>query len=216
MLADVRRSAVSGIETLVIDDDTRPVIVGERTNVLGSRKFKELIATGKIEEASEVGRAQVRRGAHIIDVCLQDPDRPETEDMTQFLEMVVKKVKVPIMLDSTDHKVLEESLKRTQGKSLINSINLEDGEERFQKVVPLARTFGAALVVGCIDEDKAQAQAITRERKLAIAAALARHPDRRSTASRPRTSSSTRSSSRSGPATRTTSARASRRSKASA
>ena len=89
--------------------------------------------------------------------------------MTQFLEMVVKKVKVPIMLDSTDHKVLEESLKRTQGKSIINSINLEDGEERFQKVVPLARTFGAALVVGCIDEDKAQAQAITRERKLAIA-----------------------------------------------
>jgi 5-methyltetrahydrofolate--homocysteine methyltransferase len=168
-LVDVRRSAVSGIETLVIDDDTRPVIVGERTNVLGSRKFKELIAAGKIEEASEVGRAQVRRGAHVIDVCLQDPDRPEIEDMTRFLEMVVKKVKVPIMLDSTDHRVLEESLKRMQGKSLINSINLEDGEERFQKVVPLARTFGAALVVGCIDEDKAQAQAITRQRKLAIA-----------------------------------------------
>jgi 5-methyltetrahydrofolate--homocysteine methyltransferase len=169
VLSTVRRSAVSGIETLVIDDDTRPVIVGERTNVLGSRKFKELIAKGLIEEASEVGRAQVRRGAHVIDVCLQDPDRPEVEDMTRFLEEVVKKVKVPLMLDSTDHKVLEESLKRTQGKSLINSINLEDGEERFQKVVPLARTFGAALVVGCIDEDKAQAQAITRARKLAIA-----------------------------------------------
>ncbi len=169
VLADVRRSAVSGIETLVIDDDTRPVIVGERTNVLGSRKFKELIAAGKIEEASEIGRAQVRRGAHVIDVCLQDPDRPEVEDMTAFLEMVVKKVKVPIMLDSTDANVLHESLKRMQGKSLINSINLEDGEGRFHKVVPLARTFGAALVVGCIDEDKAQAQAITRARKLAIA-----------------------------------------------
>ncbi len=168
-LSDVRRSAVSGIETLVIDDDTRPVIVGERTNVLGSRKFKELIAAGKIEEASEIGRAQVRRGAHVLDVCLQDPDRPEVEDMTRFLEMVVKKVKVPIMLDSTDANVLHESLKRTQGKSLINSINLEDGEERFRKVVPLAKAFGAALVVGCIDEDKAQAQAITRARKLAIA-----------------------------------------------
>ena len=168
-LSTVTRSAVSGIETLVIDDDTRPVIVGERTNVLGSRKFKDLIAKGAIEEASEVGRAQVRRGAHVIDVCLQDPDRPEVEDMNQFLEMVVKKVKVPIMLDSTDANVLHESLKRTQGKSLINSINLEDGEERFHKVVPLAKTFGAALVVGCIDEDKAQAQAITRERKLAIA-----------------------------------------------
>jgi len=62
----------------VIDDDTRPVIVGERTNVLGSRKFKELIAKGLIEEASEVGRAQVRRGAHVIDVCLQDPIGPRS------------------------------------------------------------------------------------------------------------------------------------------
>jgi len=168
-IPDVRRSAVSGIETLVIDEDTRPVIVGERTNVLGSRKFKQLIAAGAIEEASEIGRLQVRRGAHLIDVCLQDPDRPEVEDVTKFLEMVAKKVKVPIMLDSTDAKVLEEGLKRTQGKSLINSINLEDGEERFKRVVPLARTFGAALVVGCIDEDKAQAQAVTRARKLAIA-----------------------------------------------
>src|SRR6266446_1642820 len=168
-IPDVRRSAVSGIETLVIDEDTRPIIVGERTNVLGSRKFKQLIAAGAIEEASEIGRLQVRRGAHLIDVCLQDPDRPEVEDVTKFLEMVAKKVKVPIMLDSTDAKVLEEGLKRTQGKSLINSINLEDGEERFKRVVPLARTFGAALVVGCIDEDKAQAQAVTRARKLAIA-----------------------------------------------
>jgi len=166
---DVRRTAVSGIETLVIDEDTRPVIVGERTNVLGSRKFKRLIAEGGIEEASEIGRLQVRRGAHVLDVCLQDPDRDEVADVTAFLEMVAKKVKVPIMLDSTDHVVLEEGLKRTQGKSIINSVNLEDGEERFQKVVPMARAYGAALIVGCIDEDKEQAQAITRERKLAIA-----------------------------------------------
>ena len=73
------------------------------------------------------------------------------------------------MIDSTDARVIEESLKRAPGKSIINSINLEDGEERFQRVVPLARRYGAALVVGCIDEDKQQAQAVTRERKLAIA-----------------------------------------------
>ena len=164
-----RRSVVSGLETLVVDQDTRPVIVGERTNVLGSKKFKQLIADGKIEEASEIGRLQVRRGAHVLDVCLQDPDRTETEDLTAFLEMLVKKVKVPIMLDSTDAAALEAALARTQGKSLINSVNLEDGEERFRHVVPLARSYGAALVVGCIDEDKQQAQAITRERKLAIA-----------------------------------------------
>ena len=165
------RSAVSGIETLIVDDSTRPAIVGERTNVLGSRKFKRLIGQGKFEEASEVGRMQVRRGAHIVDVCLQDPDRNETEDLTQLLAHLVKKVKVPLMIDSTDYRVIEEALKRTQGKSIINSINLEDGEdsERLLKVLELTRRYGAALVVGCIDEDKQQAQAVTRERKLAIA-----------------------------------------------
>ncbi len=169
--SSLRRCVVSGIETMVIDQDTRPVIVGERTNVLGSRKFKRLINQAKFEEASEVGRAQVRRGAHIVDVNLQDPDREEIADVTRFLEIEVKKVKVPLMIDSTDYKVIEEALKRTPGKSLINSINLEDGEDsdRFQTVIRLARRFGAAIVVGCIDEDKQQAQAITRERKLQIA-----------------------------------------------
>jgi 5-methyltetrahydrofolate--homocysteine methyltransferase len=166
---EVRRSVVSGIETLVIDEDTRPVIVGERTNVLGSRKFRELIADAKFEEAAEVGRVQVRRGAHILDVCLQDPDRDERQDVAAFLDVLVKKIKVPIMIDSTDWRVIEDSLTRTQGKSIINSINLEDGEERFERVVPLARRYGAALVVGCIDEDKEQAQAITQARKLEIA-----------------------------------------------
>jgi len=164
-----RHSVVCGLETLLVDDDTRPVIVGERTNVLGSKKFKQLIAEGKIEEASEIGRLQVRRGAHILDVCLQDPDRNEIEDLTRFLTMLGKKVKVPIMIDTTDAAALEAALEHTQGKSIVNSINLEDGEERFERVVPLARRYGAALVVGCIDEDKQQAQAITRERKLAIA-----------------------------------------------
>ncbi len=167
--ASVRRSVVSGIETFVIDDSTRPAVVGERTNVLGSRKFKRLIAEGKFEESAEIGRLQVRKGANILDVCLQDPDRDEAADMDRFLNLLVKKVKVPLMIDSTDPAVIEEALKRTPGKSIINSINLEDGEERFRRVVPLARRYGAALVVGCIDEDKQQAQAITRQRKLAIA-----------------------------------------------
>src|SRR5579863_8147294 len=165
--SSLRRSVISGIEPLVIDENTRPVIVGERTNVLGSRKFKRLVAAGKLEEAAEVGRLQVRRGAHVVDVCLQDPDRNEIADLTGFLEIEVKQVKVPLMIDSTDAVAIEEALKRAPGKSIINSVNLEDGEERFQRVVPLARRYGAALVVGCIDEDKQQAQAITRARKLA-------------------------------------------------
>ena len=160
---------VSGIEALVIDQDTRPAIVGERTNVLGSRRFRRLIGRGGFEEAAEIGRRQVRNGAHILDVCLQDPDRDEMADIITFLDLLTKKVKSPIMIDSTDASVIAESLKRLQGKSIINSVNLEDGEARFQAVAPLARAYGAALVVGCIDDDKEQAQAITRQRKLEIA-----------------------------------------------
>ena len=160
---------VSGIEAVVVNEDTRPTVVGERTNVLGSRRFKRLIAGERFEEAAEIGRRQVRNGAHVLDVCLQDPDRDETVDVIKFLDQLNRRVKAPIMIDSTDAAVIEESLKRLQGKSIINSINLEDGEERFQRVVPLARRYGAALVVGCIDDDPNQAQAITRERKLEIA-----------------------------------------------
>ena len=167
--AQPNETRVSGIEALVVDEDTRPVVVGERTNVLGSRQFRRLIGRGGFEEASEVGRRQVRNGAHVLDVCLQDPDRDELSDVIQFLDFVTKKVKAPIMIDSTDAMVIEESLKRLQGKSIINSINLEDGETRFQAVVPLAQRYGAALVVGCIDDDKEQAQAVTKERKLEVA-----------------------------------------------
>ena len=168
-LVQSSETRVSGIEALVVDEDTRPAIVGERTNVLGSRRFRRLINQGAFEEAAEVGRRQVRNGAHMLDVCLQDPDRDEPADMTAFLDLLTKKVKAPIMIDSTDAAVIELALKRLQGKSIINSVNLEDGETRFQAVVPLARRYGAALVVGCIDEDKEQAQAITRQRKLDIA-----------------------------------------------
>ena len=160
---------VSGIEALLVDDQVRPAIVGERTNVLGSRRFRRLINDGAFEEAAEIGRRQARNGAHILDVCLQDPDRDEAADMAQFLELVTRKVKTPIMIDSTDAAVIELSLKRLQGKSIINSVNLEDGEARFQAVAPLARRYGAALVVGCIDDDPQQAQAITRQRKLEVA-----------------------------------------------
>jgi len=158
--------AVSGIETVYIEDANRPYMVGERTNVLGSRKFKRLIAEGKYEEASEVARAQVKNGAYVIDVCLQDPDRDETADMIAFLEHATKKVKVPFMIDSTDAEVVDRSLRYIQGKSIINSINLEDGEEKFERVVPIMHRYGAAAVVGTIDE---RGQAITREDKLQVA-----------------------------------------------
>ncbi|WP_216829273.1 methionine synthase [Alkalihalobacterium elongatum] len=158
--------AVSGIEPLVYDESMRPLFVGERTNVIGSRKFKTLIADGLYEEASEIARSQVKKGAHIIDVCLADPDREEKEDMEQFLKYVVNKVKVPLMIDSTDEEVIELALTYSQGKAIINSINLEDGEERFEKVVPLIHRYGAAVVVGTIDEE---GMAVTAKRKLEVA-----------------------------------------------
>jgi 5-methyltetrahydrofolate--homocysteine methyltransferase len=164
-----RAAAVSGIEVLYPSDDNRPVIVGERTNVIGSRRFKELIVEDKFEEAAELGRAQVRSGGQVLDVCLANPDRDEASDMERFMAFITKKVKVPLMIDSTDSAVIELALERCQGKAIVNSINLEDGEERFEKVVPLLRSYGGAVVVGCIDENKQQGMAVTRERKLAIA-----------------------------------------------
>jgi 5-methyltetrahydrofolate--homocysteine methyltransferase len=131
--------------------------------------FKTLVAEEKWEEASEVARRQVRGGAHIVDVCLQSTERDEKKDIEPFYEKLIRKVKTPVMIDTTDPSAIEIALTYCQGKSIINSINLEDGEEKFERVVPLAHDFGAAVVVGCIDEDKEQAQAFTRERKLAIA-----------------------------------------------
>src|SRR5215813_6159189 len=163
------KTLVSGIEMLEVDVDNRPVLIGERTNVLGSRKFKRLVAEGQFEASAEIARAQVKGGAQVIDVCLQDPDRDEAADAGKFLERATKMVKVPLMLDSTDAKVLELGLKWSQGKSVINSVNLEDGEERFRLVVPLAQRYGAALVVGTIDEDPVHGMGVTRQRKLEIA-----------------------------------------------
>ncbi|MBC7928068.1 MAG: homocysteine S-methyltransferase family protein, partial [Bryobacteraceae bacterium] len=163
------RTYFSGIDLLEADDQNRPLIVGERTNVIGSRLFKDLIAQENWEEASEIARRQVRNGAHIVDVCLQSTDRDELEDIAPFYEMLIRKVKAPIMIDTTDPKGVELALTYCQGKSIINSVNLEDGEEKFEKLCPIAKAYGAALVVGTIDEDPVQAQAFTRERKLAVA-----------------------------------------------
>ncbi|WP_394233380.1 methionine synthase [Niallia oryzisoli] len=158
---------VSGIEPFIYDDPTlRPIMVGERTNVIGSRKFKRLIAEGKFEEAAEIARAQVKKGAHVIDICLADPDRDEMADMENFIKEVVKKVKVPLVIDSTDDAVIEKALSYSQGKAIINSINLEDGEDRFKAIAPLVHKYGAAVVVGTIDE---KGMGVTAEKKLEIA-----------------------------------------------
>ncbi len=167
--AEPHRAVYSGIETIEADDQTRPLLVGERTNVIGSRLFKNLVAEEKWEEATEIARRQVKGGAHIVDVCLQSTERDEKKDIPVFYEKLIRKIKAPVMIDTTDPSAVQLALTYCQGKAIINSINLEDGEEKFEKVVPIAHAYGAAVVVGCIDEDPLQAQAFTRERKLAIA-----------------------------------------------
>jgi 5-methyltetrahydrofolate--homocysteine methyltransferase len=154
-----RKSFYTGIELVEASDDTRPLLVGERTNEVGSRAFKRLITEEKFEEATEIARAQVKGGAHIIDINLENTDRDELADIDRFYEKVIHKVKVPLMIDSTNPRAVERALTYCQGKSIINSINFEDGEEKFHHILPLVKRYGAAVIIGSIDEDKQQAQA---------------------------------------------------------
>ena len=109
---------ISGIEVFYPTDDNRAVFVGERTNVIGSRRFKELIVGEQFEEAAEIGRAQVRGSAQVLDVCLANPDRDEADDMNRFMTHLTRKVKVPLMIDSTDAGVLELALRHCQGRTV--------------------------------------------------------------------------------------------------
>ncbi|MFA5879701.1 MAG: homocysteine S-methyltransferase family protein, partial [Candidatus Margulisiibacteriota bacterium] len=141
---------ISGNDALTIDSDSRPYLVGERANVIGSRAFKRLIEADDFDAAAEIVRKQVGSGAHVIDICLTNPDRDEVEDTNTFLKIVTKLVKVPLMIDSQDEKVLLTAFKLNQGKIILNSVNLENGEELFAKLLPLVKLFGAAVVVGTI------------------------------------------------------------------
>ena len=134
------RAYYSNKELVEAEESNRPLIVGERTNVIGSRLFKNMVAEEKWEEATEIARWQIRNGAHIVDVCLQSSDRDEIKDIPPFYEKLIRKIKAPIMIDTTDPKGIELALTYCQGKSIINSINLEDGEEKFERVCPLGQS----------------------------------------------------------------------------
>jgi 5-methyltetrahydrofolate--homocysteine methyltransferase len=158
-------SRVTGIESLVFENDGRPYIVGERTNVIGSRAFKKLIVEEKFEEAAEIARKQVRSGAHVIDACLSNPDRDEVDDIRSFMSISSKLVKAPFMIDSQMADVVETAFQYTQGKCILNSVNLEDDGKAIKALVPIAKRYGAALVVGCIAEE----MAVTAAEKLDVA-----------------------------------------------
>ncbi|MGD8439260.1 MAG: methionine synthase [Holophagae bacterium] len=170
-LPDRRSTRVffSGIDLVESTPSNRPLLVGERTNVLGSRKFRRLVSEERWDEAAEIGRAQVRSGAQIVDVCLTTTERDELADIRSFYERLTRSVKAPFMIDATDPVAVELALTFCQGRSIVNSINLENGEQRFREICPLLERYGAAVVVGTIDDDADDAQAFTRERKLEVA-----------------------------------------------
>ncbi|MFG0258047.1 MAG: methionine synthase [Phycisphaerales bacterium JB043] len=149
--------------------DASFLIIGERTNSNGSRKFKRLLNEGDWDQLITVAREQVRDGSHVIDVCVDEVGRDGVEDMTTLLHHYAQHVTVPIMIDSTDPRVMEAGLQSAPGKCIINSMNLEDGEEKLAHICRLARRFGAAVVAGTIDDDPEEAMGKTADRKLAIA-----------------------------------------------
>ncbi len=148
------------------EQEPKPLIVGERTNANGSKKFRDLLAKEDYDALTEMGKEEVHEGAHLIDLCTAYVGRDEIKDMTECVKRMALNVRLPLMIDSTEAPVIEEALKRAGGRCVINSINLEDGEERMNKVCPMAKTYGAALVALTIDE---KGMAKTRDAKLAIA-----------------------------------------------
>ena len=163
-----KKLRLSGLEPLNIGDDSLFVNVGERTNVTGSRAFARLILSDDYAEALNVARSQVENGAQIIDINMDEAMLDSQKAMVTFLNLVAAEpdiCKVPIMLDSSKWTVIEAGLKCVQGKSVINSISMKEGEEEFIKHARLARRYGAAVIVMAFDE---QGQADTLQRKVDI------------------------------------------------
>ena len=159
---------LSGLEPLVITPESNFVNVGERTNVAGSKKFLRLIKEEKFEEALDIAREQVEGGAQIIDVNMDDGLIDGKEVMVKFLNLIVAEpdiARVPIMIDSSKWDIIEAGLQVVQGKCVVNSISLKEGEEEFIKHAKLIRRYGAAVIVMAFDE---VGQADNYERRLEI------------------------------------------------
>ena len=163
-----RLTRLSGLEPVGIGPDSLFVNVGERTNVTGSAKFKDLVLNDDYETALDVARQQVENGAQIIDINMDEGMLDGEEAMVTFLNLVAAEPdisRVPVMIDSSKWSIIEAGLKRVQGKAVVNSISMKGGEEEFVRQAKLLRRYGAAVIVMAFDE---QGQADTKERKVGI------------------------------------------------
>ena len=167
-----KRSRYTGLELLELRDETGFVMVGERTNVTGSAKFARLIRSGSFDEALDVARSQVEGGANILDVNMDEAMLNAVEAMTHFLNLVASEpaiAKLPIMIDSSDFRVIEAGLRCVQGKAIVNSLSLKEGEASFRRQAAICRRFGAAVLVMAFDET-GQATEVTQRLQIAARA----------------------------------------------
>ncbi len=159
---------LSGLEPLIVRPETNFVNVGERTNVTGSKKFARLIKDNQYEEALSVARQQVENGAQVLDVNMDDALLDGVLAMTTFLNLVQSEpdiAKIPIMIDSSKFEIIEAGLKCVQGKCIVNSISMKEGEEKFIQQAIICQSYGAAVIVMAFDE---KGQADTKQRKVEI------------------------------------------------
>ena len=159
---------LSGLEPLIIRPETNFVNVGERTNVTGSKKFARLIRENKYEEALSVARQQVENGAQVLDVNMDDALLDGVQAMTTFLNLLQSEpdiAKIPVMIDSSKFEIIEAGLKCVQGKCIVNSISMKEGEKKFIEQAIICQSYGAAIIVMAFDET---GQADTKERKIEI------------------------------------------------
>ncbi|HEY1629626.1 MAG TPA: homocysteine S-methyltransferase family protein, partial [Tepidisphaeraceae bacterium] len=166
----ISRPQVSSLISAVdIRQDNSYLIVAERTNTNGSRQFKRLLQEENWDGLVSMARDELRDGSHMLDVCVDFVGRDGVRDMHEVVKRYVNSLPGPLMLDSTNAAVMEAGLKLAGGRCVLNSMNLEDGEERIAHICGIAKKFGAAVVAGTIDEDKLNAMARTADRKISIA-----------------------------------------------
>ncbi|MBL8600500.1 MAG: methionine synthase [Myxococcales bacterium] len=166
---DATLTQLSGLEPYTLRPESNFSLIGERTNVTGSKKFRRLVMEGHYEAAVQVAREQVEGGANVLDVNLDDGMLDGVAAMTRFLNQIGSEpdvARIPVMVDSSRWEILEAGLKCLQGKGIVNSISLKEGEEKFVAQARRIRQYGAAVVVMCFDET---GQAVTAEHKVAVA-----------------------------------------------